>query len=332
MNIQDISPTRRRLLQSAGLLTLSGKCSISHAQTAWPEKPVRIIVPSAAGGAPDVICRLILSEVQKNLSKAFVIENKPGAGGNIGMSEIVRAPADGYHFGYGNIVTLAINPSLYKTLPFDRDKQLVPVALLGFVQNALVVRPDLPVKTAQELIAYAKSRPGQLTMGSAGNGTTGHLGGELFKTMTGSFIVHVPYRGSPQAIQDLIGGRIDMMFDNLASIGPHIRAGRVKALAVSGAKRATAFAELPTLSEAAVPGYNVIAWGGIVAPIGTPTSIIRQFNMELNKVSSSTQMAERFASLSWEPATGPAEQLFELARREQPIWQNVVKRSGATID
>jgi tripartite-type tricarboxylate transporter receptor subunit TctC len=322
-------PNRRQILR-VGM----GTCLATPllARAAWPDKPIRLIVPSAAGGAPDVICRLVMGEVQKELKQAIVIDNRPGASGNIGMQEIVRSTPDGYTLGYGNVGTLAINKSLFKTLPYDRDTQLMPVALMGYVQNALVVKNDLPVRSVQELVAYAKARPGRLVMGSAGNGTTGHLGGELFKSLTGTFIVHVPYRGSPQAIQDLIGGQIDLMFDNLSSIAPHMRAGRVRALGVSGARRSPAFPELPTLQEAGVRGYETVAWGGIVAPAGTPRDIVNRLNGEINKVMTNPAMSERFAALSWEPAAVAPERFFERARREQPIWADVIKRSGARID
>jgi tripartite-type tricarboxylate transporter receptor subunit TctC len=236
------------------------------ARAAWPERPIRLIVPFAAGGSPDVICRLLGNELARSLGQAVVIDNKPGASGSIGTLELARAAPDGYTLGYANVGTLSINLSLFSALPYQRDTQLTPVAMMGFVQNALVVRRDLGVKTVAELLALARSRPGKLTMGSAGNGTTGHLGGELFKSQTKTFIVHVPYRGSPQALQDLMGGQVDMMFDNLSSVGPHIRQGRVTALAVSGSRRSPAFADLPTLKEAGLPDYEIVAWGGIVAP------------------------------------------------------------------
>ncbi len=316
---------RRHLLASLALLPL-------RAHASWPERPLRLIVPSAAGGSPDVICRILGGELGKALGQTIVIDNRPGASGNIGMQEIVRAAADGLTLGYGNVGTLAINLSLFARLPYQPFAQLAPVALLGSVQNALVVRNDLPVASVQELIALAKTRPGRLVMGSAGNGTTGHLGGELFKSMTGSFIVHVPYRGSPQAIQDLIGGQTDLMFDNLSSIGTHIRQGRVRALAVSASRRSPAFPALPTVAEPGVPGYAMSAWGGIVAPVGTPAALADRLNSEINRIMNSPALAERWATLSFEPANGPAAQLFELARREQPMWADVIRRSGAKVE
>ena len=322
-------PSRRHVLQSLALLPLA-----SHpvANAAWPDKPLRLIVPSAAGGAPDVICRVLGAELARSLGQAVVIDNKPGASGNIGMQEIVRATADGYTLGYGNVGTLAINLSLFDRLPYQPFTQLMPVALLGSVQNALVVRNGLPVSSVKDLIAYARAQPGRLSMGSAGNGTTGHLGGELFKSMSGTFMVHVPYRGSPQAINDLIGGQIDLMFDNLSSIGPHIRQGRVKALAVSAGRRSPAFPELPTVAEAGLPGYEMSAWGGIVAPQGTPRDVVLRLNGEIGRIMTGAALAERWASLSFEPSAGTPERLFELARREQPMWADVIKRSGAKVD
>jgi len=324
-----MSKHRRHLLQALALLPLAGHRA---AFAAWPDKPLRLIVPSAAGGSPDVICRLLGAELAKALGQAVVIDNKPGASGNIGMQEIVRAAPDGFTLGYGNVGTLAINSSLFDHLPYKPYTQLMPVALLGSVQNALIVRNNLPVANVKELIALAKAKPGRLTLGSAGNGTTGHLGGELFKSMSDTFIVHVPYRGSPQAINDLIGGQLDLMFDNLSSIGPHIRQGRVKALAVSGARRSPAFPELPTVAEAGLPGYEMSAWGGIVAPAGTPRDIVLRLNSEINRIMTSPALAERWAGLAFEPASGAPDKLFELAQREQPKWASVVKRSGAKVD
>jgi tripartite-type tricarboxylate transporter receptor subunit TctC len=214
-----IPPVTRRHVVKLGAATLAAISIPRFASAAWPERPIRLIVPSAAGGSPDIICRLIAGELAKLLGHPVVVDNKPGASGNIGMQDIARSSPDGYTLGYGNVGTLAINKSLFSKLPYDPDKQLQPVALLGYVQNALVVKPSLGVNSVKELIALAKSKPGRLSMGSAGNGTTGHLGGELFKSLTGTFITHVPYRGSAQAIQDLVSGQVDLML-NLAGLRP----------------------------------------------------------------------------------------------------------------
>jgi tripartite-type tricarboxylate transporter receptor subunit TctC len=323
------SRRRHLLLGSAALLAAPGAAW----SQAYPTKPIRLVVPSAAGGSPDAICRALAVELAKGLGQAVIVDNKPGASGVIGTLEVTRAAPDGLTLGYANVGTLAINQSLLTgNLPYDADKQLVGLALLGHVQNALVVRADLPVKSVAELIAYAKQRPGKLSMGSAGNGTTGHLGGELFKEMAGVFMVHVPYRGSPQAIQDLMGSQVDLMFDNLSSIGSHIRSGRVRALAVSGEVRSPQFPDLPTMAEAGVKGYATVAWGGLVAPAATPPDIVARLHSEINKALSSKTLRDLYAPLAFEVTSGPPNALFERARRERPMWAQVVKRSGASVN
>lgn len=324
-------PTRRDLLKLGSAAVMASSPLLLHA-AGWPERPIRLVVPSAAGGSPDAICRILTTELARSLGQAFFVDNKPGAGGNIGMADIVHAEPDGYTLGYGNVGTLSINRSLYKKLPYDPDRELVSVALLGYVQNALVVRKELGVNSVKELIALAKAKPGTLSMGSAGNGTTGHLGGELFKSMTGTAMVHIPYRGSPQAIQDLMGGQVDLMFDNLSSIAPHIKAGRLKVLAVTGARRSPLFPNIPTLAESGVPGYDVVAWGGIVAPAQTPRAIITQLNSAINTILGMPATGEKYAAIGFEPVQGPAERLAERARREAPLWAQVIKRSGAQVD
>lgn len=317
---------RRDLLVSVLSLPLAAR-----SQGAWPSRPIRLVVPSAAGGAPDIICRLLASELAPLLGQPVVIENKPGAGGGIGMSEVSRAAPDGHTLGYGNVVTLAINRSLYSRLPYDPDA-LSGVAMLGSVHNALVVRNELPVTSVSELIAYARARPGRLTMGSAGNGTTGHLGGELFKSLTGTFMVHVPYRGSPQAITDLMAGQTDLMFDNLSSIGPHIQAGRVRALGVSGPQRSALFPELPTIKEAGVAGYETTAWGGIVGPAGLAASVVSRLNAAINEVLGMPAVRSRYAQMAFETVTSPPDRLMAMARDEAPRWAEVIRRSGAKIE
>ncbi|MDO8768114.1 MAG: tripartite tricarboxylate transporter substrate binding protein [Burkholderiaceae bacterium] len=324
-------PTRRDLLKLGSAVAFTGMPLLSRA-AGWPDRSIRLVVPSAAGGSPDAVCRLLTNELSRSLGQAIIVDNKPGAGGNIGMIDIVNAAPDGYTLGYGNVGTLAINKSLFKKLPYDPDKQLVPVAFLGYVQNALVVRKELGVNSVKELIALAKSKPGALSMGSAGNGTTGHLSGELFKGMTGISMTHIPYRGSPQAIQDLMGGQVDLMFDNLSSISPHIKAGRLKVLAVTGARRSALFPEIPTMVESGVAGYDVVAWGGIVAPAKTSPAIVAQLNGAINTILAKPAIREKYAAIGFETFTGPAERLSERAARETPIWADVVKRSGAQVD
>lgn len=323
--------TRREMMKLGLAATSLGLPGLSRA-AGWPARPIRLVVPSAAGGSPDAVCRILAEELSVSLGQPFIVDNKPGGAGNVGMVDLVNAAADGYTIGYGNVGTLAINKSLFRKLPYDPDKQLVPVALLGYVQNALVVRKDLGVNSVQALVALAKAKPGTLTMGSAGNGTTGHLSGELFKSMTGTSMTHVPYRGSPQAIQDLMGGQVDLMFDNLSSISPHIKAGRLKALAVTGAQRSGLFPEIPTLAEWGVPGYDIVAWGGIVAPAKTPPDIVAGLNRAINASLAKPAVRDRYAAIGFETLTGPPARLTERVTRETPLWAGVIKRSGAQVD
>jgi len=302
----------------------------AHASAAYPERPIRLVVPSAAGGSPDAICRILTNELPKSLGQAFVVDNKPGASGNIGMQEVFRAAGDGYTLGYANVGTLAINRALYSKLPYDPDA-LVPIGLIGFVQNALVVRADLPVQNVKELIALARSKPGELKVASGGSGTTGHLSGELFKTLTNTSMMHIPYRGSPQGITDLMGGVVDLMFDNLSSILTHIQSGRVRVLAVTGAARSPQLPEVPTVAEVGVSGYETVGWGGIVAPPGTPKSIVTLLNKSMNEVLGRPAIREKYAALGFELTPGPADRLTERARKEAPMWADLVKRSGAQV-
>jgi tripartite-type tricarboxylate transporter receptor subunit TctC len=302
------------------------------ALAAYPDKPIRFVIPSAPGGSPDVLMRILLAEMSKQMGVAFVVENKPGASFVIGTMDIVRAPADGYTLGYGNIVSLAVNRSLLDKVPYDVERDLTLISNCVRVYNMLAVNNNLPVRTVSELIAYAKSNPGRLTMGSGGNGTTGHLGGELFKSMTGTFIVHVPYKGSAQAINDLIGGQIQLMFDNVPSIGPHVKAGRVRGIAVSGPRRSPVFPDIPTVAEAGVPGYETIAWGGVVGPANLPKEIVARLLAEIRTAYASPAVQERYRNLDTEIDGGTPEQFLALVRAETPKWAAVVRRSGAKVD
>jgi tripartite-type tricarboxylate transporter receptor subunit TctC len=303
-----------------------------HAHAAYPEKPIRFIIPSAPGGSPDVLMRILVQQMSLQMGVPFVVENKPGASFVLGTMELVKAPPDGYTLGYGNIVSLAINRSLLPSLPYDVERDLTLVSNCLHVFNLLAVNNDLPVRTVAELIDYAKRNPGKLTNGSSGNGTTGHLGGELFKTMTGTVIVHVPYKGSPQAINDLIGGQIQLMFDNVPSIGPQVKAGRVRALGVSSPKRAASFPDVPTIAEAGVPGYETNSWGGIIAPARLPADIVRRLNAEIKAALAVPALIERYRALDSEIDGGTPEEFVALVRRETPKWADVVRRSGAKID
>jgi tripartite-type tricarboxylate transporter receptor subunit TctC len=302
------------------------------APAAYPDKPVRFVVPSAVGGSVDILMRILTQQLSTQMGVAFVVENKPGASYVPGTMDIVKAAPDGYVLGYGNIASLAINRSLLPTLPYDVEKDLTLVSNCVRVFNMLAVNNDLPVRSVRELIDYAKKNPGKLSNGSSGNGTTGHLGGELFKTMTGTDIVHVPYKGSAQAINDLISGNIQVMFDNVPSIGPHVKSGRVRGLGVSAPKRAATFPDVPTIAEAGVPGYETNSWGGIIGPARLPREIVFKLHAEIKKALASPAVAERYRQLDTEPDGGTPEEFAALVRSETPKWAEVVKRSGAKVD
>ena len=314
------------------LVALSLAVAAGAAHAAYPEKPIRFVVPSAAGGSVDVLMRILTTQLSTQMKVPFVVENKPGASFVLGTMDIVKAPPDGYTLGYGNLVSLAINKSLLGSVPYDVEKDLTLVSNCVRVFNLLAVNSKLPISTVPELIAYAKKNPGRLTTGSSGNGTTGHLGAELFKAMTGTFIVHIPYKGSPQAINDLMAGNIDMMFDNISSIGPHAKAGRVKGIAVSGPRRSPVFPDLPTIHEAGVTGYETVAWGGIIGPAKLPADVMARLAQEIKAALASPMVVERFKQLDTEPDGGTPEEFMALVKRETPKWADVIRRSGAKVD
>ena len=314
------------------LLAASLCFALGSAQAAWPEKPIRFVVPSAPGGSVDILMRVLTQQLSTQLGVAFVVENKPAGAYVPGTMDIVRAAPDGYTLGYGNIVSLAINKSLLPSVPYDVERDLTLVSNCVRVFNMLAVNNDLPVRSVRELIEYAKQNPGKLTTGSSGNGTTGHLGAELFKAMTGTDILHVPYKGSAQAINDLVAGNIQMMFDNVPSIGPHAKAGRVRALGVSSPKRAAQFPDVPTIAEAGVPGYETNSWGGVIAPARLPPEILSKLVLEIRKALAAPAVTDRYRLLDTEPDGAGPEAFLALVRSETPRWAEVVKRSGAKVD
>ena len=299
---------------------------------AYPDKPIRLIVPSAPGGAPDVLMRSLAAQLSTQMGVPIVIDNKPGGSYVIGTMELVRAPADGYTLAYGNVVSLATNRSLMSNVPYDVDKDLTLVSNALRVVNLMVVNKDLPVKNVGELVAYARKNPGKIAFASDGNGTTAHLGVELFKSMTGTHMLHVPYRAVSSAITDLIGGGIQLMMVNTPVSGPHVQAGRVKALGISSRQRSTAYPDIPTIAESGVPDFEVVAWGGIVGPAHMPKEIVSRLNAEVRAALASPAVRERFKALGAETAPSTPEEFRELSRRETVKWAQVVKYSGARID
>lgn len=291
-------------------------------------RPIRLIVPSAAGAVPDTMMRLLAQEVTKETGQAFVIDNKPGASGLIGMSEFVRQPADGLTLGYVNNVTLAINRSLFTKLPYDPGK-IAPVALLVKGGNVIVVTPKLPVNSLQELIAHARAHPNQVAYGSPGQGTSGHLSGELLAMKTGVKMRHVPYRGSPQAINDLLGGQFDMMIDNLPNVLPYIRQGKLKALAVTSLERNPQLPDVPTVAESGYPGFEAAPWAGLAMPVGTSEKVTREMNAAFLKAMQAPEMRRYLRDGGFDIAANPEPRaLTEYAEAETVKWAAVIKQAG----
>ena len=302
------------------------------ARAEYPDHPIRLIVPQAAGSATDTVARLLQPELARELGQPILIDNRPGGALTIGIDLVAKAAPDGYTIGMGPVGALAITRHMVAKLPYDIERDLEPVALLTRGQLLLAVTPSLPVKSVPELIAYAKANPGKLTNASSSNGSPGHVGGELFKSMTGTDIVHVPYRGGSQAIADLAAGQVNLMFESLNSIGPYARAGSVRALAVSGARRSPSLPDLPTIAEAGVPGYEATTWSGVIAPAGLPAAVRDKLNGAVNRAIQSPTFRQHFAELGDEPAGGTPEEFADVIRKDSAKWGEVVRRSGARLD
>jgi tripartite-type tricarboxylate transporter receptor subunit TctC len=319
----------------AGTLLLV--CGFAHAQGAWPNRPVRIIVPFAPGGTTDILARAIAPELTKAFGQSFVIDNKTGAGGNLGADAVAKSPGDGYTLLMGTVGTHGINRALYPKLPFDPIKDFVPITLVAGVPNVMVVNADFAaannINTVNDFIKLAKSKPGQLNMASSGNGTSIHLSGELFKSQTGIFMPHIPYRGSSPALLDLSAGSVQVMFDNLPSALPLIKGGRLKALAVTSAQRSGALPDVPTIEEAAgLKGFEATSWFGLLAPAGTPLDIVNRIQQEVAKSLATPAMKEKMLSQGANPSGNTPAQFAALIDSEHKKWAQVVKVSGARID
>jgi tripartite-type tricarboxylate transporter receptor subunit TctC len=321
---------RRQFMHlAAGAAALPAMSRIARAQS-YPTKPVRMIVGWAAGGAPDTIARLIAQWLSERLGQQFVIDNRPGAGGNIATEAVVRAPADGYTLLLATVGD-AISATLYDKLKFNFMRDIAPVASLARGPGVMVVNPSFPAKTILEFIAYAKANPGKINMGSAGSGSTMHLYGELFKMMAGVNMVHVPYRGAPQVLTDLIGGQVQVMFDPIVNSIGHVRAGRLRALAVTTANRSELLPDIPAVGEF-LPGYEASAWHGIGAPRNTPTELVELLNKQINAGLADSKMKTRIADLGYQAyAASPAE-FAKFIGEETDKWAKIVKISGAKVE
>jgi tripartite-type tricarboxylate transporter receptor subunit TctC len=324
--------SRRRLALAGLALAAAAALPLAAQAQAYPNKPVTIVVPFAAGGTTDILARVVAQALNKELGQSVVVDNRAGAGGNIGAAYAAKAPADGYTLFMGTVGTHAINQSLYKKLAFDPIKDFAPLTRVAMVPNLLVANPGKPYKNVKELIAYAKSHPGQVNFGSSGSGSSIHLSGELFNSLAKVDMVHVPYKGSAPAVTDLIAGQIDIMFDNMPSAIQHVRSGRLRPLAVTTAKRSPELPEVPTIAEAGVPGYEATSWFGMFAPASTPAPVVAKLNAALVKVLADPEVKKKLAEQGAEPYGEKPEQFAEFIRKETAKWSKVVKDSGASAD
>jgi tripartite-type tricarboxylate transporter receptor subunit TctC len=301
-----------------------------HAQD-WPSRPIHLVVPYAPGGPVDLSARLVAPKLQQSLGQPVVVENKPGAGGNIGADFVAKSAPDGYTLVMGAIATHAINPALYKDLPYDPVRDFRHIALLVQVPNVLVINNDLPARSVAELIALAKRQPGKLDFASGSTGSTGHLAGELFKQMTGTYMVHIPYKGSAPAVSDLLAGRVALMFDNLASALPNIQAGKVRALAVTTIRRSSFVPDLPTLDESGLKGFDMTTWWGLMAPAKTPEAAVQRLARDSRSAIETLQ--DRWRTMGSEvPALRTPAEFTAFVERERKLYAELVRRSGATAD
>ncbi len=326
---------RRRQVLAAALG--ASVAPFAFAQGAWPNRPVRIVVPFPPGGTTDILARALAPELARAFGQSFVVENRAGAGGNIGAEMVAKSPNDGYTFLMGTVGTHGINRALYDKLPYDPIKDFAPVSMMAGVPNVMVVNADkartLGIQNVKDFIRYAKANPGRLNMASSGNGTSIHLAGELFKSMTGTFMVHFPYRGSGPALLDMLSGNMDVMFDNLPSSMPHIRSGKLKALAVTSLERSVALPDVPTVEEAAgLKGFDASSWFGLLAPAGTPTDIVSRTQQEVAKALATPALKEKLAAQGAIPSGNTPAEFVRFIDAEHRKWAQVVKTSGAKVD
>ncbi len=323
---------RSRCCLAALAVAWWGTACLAAAPADYPNRPIRMIVPQAPGSASDTVARIIAAELTTYLKQQIVVDNRPGGALLLGLELTAKAPPDGYTIGYAMIGALAISPNVVPKPPLDVQKDLAPIAQTTTGQMLLAAGPGTPFKSVRDVIAFAKQYPGKLNYASSGNGTPGHVGFELFKSMTGTQIVHVPYKGGAAGTTDLIAGQVQLMLESTNSITPHAKSGRVRGLAVSGPRRSYALPDIPTMAEAGVPGYEATTWTGIVGPAALPGPLIARLNAEINKVAASASFKEKVSPIGSEPMSGTPEQFRDFIRSEHAKWGDIVRRSGAKID
>ena len=317
-------------------LALAATLALGAASPAWsqayPAKPIRLVCPFPPAGAVDIASRAIANELSKTIGQTVTVENKPGAGGNLGGADVAKSAPDGYSLFMTTSGIQAINPALYAKMPFDPNKDLIPVAPLVSLNNVLVLHPSVKAGSVKEVIAMAKASPGKITYASSGNGTSIHMSGEMFKHLAGVDMLHIPYKGSAPAVTDLIAGQVNLMFDNIPSALPHIKGGKLRALATTGARRDPSLPDLPTIAEAGVAGYESGVWFGLAAPAGTPREIVAKINAEAVKGAKSPEFTKRMTDLGYNIIPGTPEQMAEMIKAELARWTPIVKASGAKVD
>ena len=325
---------KQKYLYTSAMLCAISVVNAEHpaAAQSYPQKPVRLVVGVPPGGTTDIVARLVGQKIAEQLGQQVVIDNRGGAGGNIGAELVAKAPPDGYTLFLATIGTMTINPNLYKKMPFDTLRDFAAISQLTSMPQLLVVHPSVPVKTVKELIFYAKSRPGQLNFASGGSGTAIHLAGELFKTMANVDMVHIAYKGSAPAMTDLLGGQVSLMFDQILTALPHVQSAKLRALGVTTEKRSAAAPHVPTISEAALPGYAVTTWHGLLAPAGTPREIVNRLSAETAKALQSAEIRERFAAQGVEPVSSTPEQFAAMMKSELDKWRKVIAASGTKLE
>lgn len=322
---------RRALLSGMAAWLALGFAPPALAQS-YPQRAVRLVVPYVVGGSLDITARMFAQALSEELGQPFVVENRPGANGNLGTEQVVRATPDGYTLAMLAAGTMTINPALYRNMPFDPEKDLLPISQVATGPMVLTVNSALPFKSLAELIAHARANPGKLNFGSGGNGSLAHLSTEMLRLRTGVDIVHVPYKGTALATNDLMAGHIQAMFDTLATAAPLIREGKMRALAVTSARRSTIFPELPTVAEVGVNDYAAETWAGLVAPAGTPAPVIARLQAAVMKIAADPRIKARLAVVGSEAVGGTSEQFASIVRMERARWAEVVKVSGARLD
>jgi tripartite-type tricarboxylate transporter receptor subunit TctC len=305
---------------------------VGTANAQYPTKPLRLVVPFAPGGSTDIFARLIAERVQGPLGQPVVVENRAGAAGNIGAEAVARSAPDGYTLLMATTGVMAINNALYKNMTYDAAKDLEPVLFVASITNVLIVAPDFPAKNVAELIALAKKEPGKLSFASSGAGSSTHMSAELFKSLSGTDILHIPYKGSGQALPDLMSGRVSMMLENAPGAVSHIKAGKVRALAQTGSKRSASMPDLPTVAESGVPGYESLSWSGIAVPAGTPRAVVDRLNRDFNSILATAEMRQKLAEQGAETIGGPPEAFAQHIRAEREKWSRLIREKNIVVN